>query len=162
MSTENMIAEETFLSSEQVDQLIQALCSFQKEFEDVEKTGNNPFYKSTYVTKTALVTATRELLAKHGLVILQGMFGKDKVSTRIYHVSGQWIQTSLFQFPLTKQDPHAIASATTYFLRQELMAALYVGGIDDDGNAASTVESTAGKVDAPNSLIQRFIDSNNK
>lgn len=136
MTTDTLARDENFSSSEQVNELVSALAAFQSEFEDVEKTGNNPFYKSSYVTKASLVEATRKLLAKHGLVVLQGMFSKNKVRTRIYHKSGQWIETSSFEFPRVKEDPHTIASAITYFSRQALMAALYVGGIDDDGNAA--------------------------
>lgn len=136
MTTDTSVMVDDFTSSQQIDQLITALCNFQKEFKDVEKTGNNPFYKSAYVTKSELVEKTRELLAKHGLVIVQGMFGKNRVITRIYHQSGQWMQTSCFEFPRVKEDPHTIASANTYFSRQALMAALYVAGVDDDGNAA--------------------------
>lgn len=146
MTTDISVKDETFSSSEQVDQLITALCGFHAEFKDVEKTGNNPFYKSSYVTKSALVEETRQLLSKHGLVVIQGMFGKNRVITRIYHKSGQWLETSSFEFPRIKEDPHTIASAITYFSRQGLMSALYVGGIDDDGNAAKEAFDKQAKV----------------
>lgn len=122
--------------SEQISDLVAALAEFHAEFEDVAKKGKNPFYKSSYVTKADLVSATRALLAKQGLVVVQRLEGNNRIITTIFHKSGQWLQVGDFEFPRPKEDPHAIASAITYFSRHQLMAALYIGGTDDDGNEA--------------------------
>jgi hypothetical protein len=83
----------------------------------------------------------RKPLGDNGLVVLQDVtLGEHGVSvtTRLVHVSGQWVEFGPLTVPLTKRDAQGVGSATSYGRRYALLAALgIVAEEDDDGNAAS-------------------------
>jgi hypothetical protein len=129
-------------TSETIAALIKALVEAQAEITNPIKGSDNPFYKSRYAALCDCIDSTKAILAKNGLVVIQGIEGTDKVQvpTRLYHVSGEWIETVTEMAP-TKTDPQGIASASTYARRYGRMAMLDVAGadMDDDGNAASEI-----------------------
>lgn len=117
-----------------------ALAKAQGEIEAASKDGTNPAFKSRYADLTAIWTACRPALSKHGISVTQwpvhGEDGRLHIVTRIAH-AGEWIKAH-FSIPVTKQDPQGYGSATTYAKRYTLAAALgVVADEDDDGNAAS-------------------------
>jgi hypothetical protein len=127
--------------SDNIGDLAAALAAAQGEFQAVPKTADNPFFHSKYADLPSVVLAASPILAKHGLSVSQlpDFDGEhDLLTTTIMHASGQWIEASARLY-LTKQEPQAQGSATTYMRRYA-----YSGGIgivtdtDDDGNAAST------------------------
>jgi len=111
---------------------------------------------STYATLAACMDASREALAENGLCVIQGPGVTNTeaktltITTRIFHESGEWIETA-FDMPLTKWSPHEAGSATTYGRRFALMAMLGLAPVDDDdGNAAAGAKPFK----APNVSVQ--------
>lgn len=131
-------------TSEQISELAKALAKAQGEINNAIKNSANPHFKSRYADLAAIWDVIREPISKHGLSVLQTINVEmtDKtsaivtVNTLLLHESGQWIRDSL-PLPITKVDPQAIGSASTYGRRYSLQAIAGVAGEDDDGNAAS-------------------------
>jgi len=134
-------------TSEKIDQICKALLDFHKEVNRIEKDGENPHFGNSYATIDQIIDEVRPLLAKHGLFIVQMATNDDpsevKLITRIYHSSGQWMESPPLTLKPQRQDPQAIGSAVTYARRYSLTSflALNTGEEDDDGNAASGLES---------------------
>lgn len=138
----------------------------QGEMRATPKSSDNPFFKSKYSNLATSVENAREVLAKYGLAVFQGMedySGTSKnaemifgvLRTTLAHTSGEYI-CSLF--PLTPKNctplpternpiaqpayfsPQAIGSAVSYARRYSFSAIInQVSGDDedDDGNVAS-------------------------
>jgi hypothetical protein len=129
------------LMSGSIANLAAALSAAQGEFEAVDKTASNPFFKSSYAPLPDVVMAAAPILAKHGLSVWQspteGADGKDRLWTVLLHSSGEYLGAFMPLRPV-KQDPQAQGSAITYGRRYAYMAALgLVADEDDDGNSAS-------------------------
>lgn len=132
-------------TSPEIKELVAALHAAQGKLEGVHKDRANPHFKSRYATFENVCDTIRPVLGEHGLVWTQhpgAMAGSERatcisVTTRIMHVSGQWME-STFVMPLVKVDPQGTGSAVTYALRYSLMAILGLPPTDDDdANAAS-------------------------
>lgn len=130
--------------SDEIAELIASLCAAQSEMYAVGRDGKNPHFRSQYATLDNILDTVRPILAKHGLVIIQGckneqtekITGLD-VTTTLAHKSGQWIATHIY-VPVSKQDAHAVGSALTYGRRYGAAAILAIStDADDDGNAAT-------------------------
>lgn len=116
-----------------------ALVKALSEMEGAAKTAANPHFRSKYANLEAVVDASRDVLAKHDLAVMQGaghvLDGKLHLTTRILHASGEWIESE-FSLPLAKPDPQATLAALTYARRGSLMAILGMPAVDDDGETA--------------------------
>lgn len=135
-------------SSETLIKISPALVSAVNSMAGVAKTTENDGFKkngkaSKYATLADCIEASRAALLANGLCVIQGPGATNTeaktlcITTRIVHVSGEWIETD-FDMPLTKWSPHEAGSATTYGRRFALMAMLGLAPVeDDDGNAAS-------------------------
>ena len=127
--------------SENIGKLAKALAAFQAEIQDPAREGENPHFKSKYVTIDALLIAVRPVAAKHGLSIVQSTGGNGQdigVTTMILHESGEWLMTDSLTIRPSQNNPQGCMSAITYSRRYSLSAALGVAwDDDDDGNAAS-------------------------
>ena len=134
-------------TSEKIEQICKALVDFHKEVDKIKKDGNNPHFGNSYATIDQIIDEVRPILAKHGLFVIQTPTNEDatevKMVTRIYHISGQWMESPPLTLKPQRQDPQAIGSAVTYARRYSLTSflALNTGEEDDDGNAASGLES---------------------
>ena len=133
-------------SSEQIDQLADALCKAQAEFPTIPKlhqakipTKNGGEYRYNYADLSDTVDAARPVLEKHGLAVAQmpGFDGHDLLSTRVMHSSGQWIEDDMRLF-LTADSPQAQGSAITYARRYAYCAALGIVADEDDDGASAT------------------------
>lgn len=128
-------------TSESIANIAKALASFQSEVKQPEKTGNNPHFKSKYVTLDGTVKAIHDCAPKHGLSYVQMPVTSESgvgVITLIMHDSGEFIQMEPFILPMDKNTAQGAGSATTYARRYSLSAAFgIVSDIDDDGNEAS-------------------------
>ena len=142
--------------SGKVDKLATALAKAQGEIVGARKTSKNPFFKSDYADLFEVLEATRPILSKHGLSIVQTNDGVEvigstaflHVGTMLMHTSGQWIRSFI---PLPIESPvncHKLGSAMTYGRRYGLSAMGGIAQMDDDGNAA-TISSTEPKEVAP-------------
>lgn len=127
--------------SEQIDQIAPALVAVQKAMKPAVKDATNPHFKSKYADLAAIWDACREPLNANGIFAGQNVTGDDRtvaVSTRLVHISGQWIEFGPLVIPLNKQDAQAVGSGVSYGKRYSLGAALgIVAEDDDDGNAAT-------------------------
>ena len=128
-------------TSESINELAKALAAFQSDVKQPEKDGNNPHFKSKYVTLDGTVKAIHECASKHGLSYTQMPVSDETgvgVVTVIFHQSGQFIEFDPFMLPLDRKNAQGVGSALTYSKRYALSAAFgIVSDIDDDGNEAA-------------------------
>jgi hypothetical protein len=129
-----------FTTSEQLGQLAKALAAAQFEMGAAVKGSVNPHFKSRYADFAAVVDASRPVLAKQGLALIQGTASEGAtvtVATRLLHTSGEWIESAL---TLTARDasPQALASVLTYGRRYGWSTLIGLAADeDDDGEKAS-------------------------
>lgn len=118
--------------------LAAALAAAQAEMSHASKDGKNPHFRSTYATLSSVLDATRPVLARHKIAILQLATSEGKtarVETRLIHESGEWISaTSTAE--ARDGSPQSIGSAQTYLRRYGLQAIAGIAAEDDDGEAA--------------------------
>jgi len=144
-----------FESSENTEQLDEALAKAQGEIDSAIKNATNPHFKSSYANLAAVYEACRESLSKHGITHTQWLIHTEDqrlhILTRLAH-KGQWMR-STSSIPVSKADAQGYGSATTYLRRYALMAAVGIPQDDDDGNAAAAAkpntQPTKPKVDPP-------------
>jgi len=154
--------------SGKIDKLATALAKAQSEIIGARKTSKNPFFKSDYADLFEVLEATRPILSKHGLSIVQINDGVEvigstaflHVGTMLMHTSGQWIKSFI---PLPIESPvncHKLGSAMTYGRRYGLSAMVGIAQMDDDGNAA-TVGTTNPKEIAPHHRAEKTVITGN-
>lgn len=134
--------------SESLATIAPAICKMQAELQPAMKDTKNPFFKSSYADLSSIWAAASGPLANHGLAVIQTLHKADPVfvgeevrhgvivETILMHSSGEWISGECY-YPLAKNDPQAVGSATTYGRRYGLQAILGIITEDDDGNAGS-------------------------
>jgi hypothetical protein len=127
--------------SESIAEIAKALGKFQTEVKQPEKDGNNPHFKSKYVTLDGTVKAIHECAPKHGLSYIQSPIMTESgvgVKTLLMHTSGEFIEFEPFLLPMDKKTAQGAGSAITYARRYSLSAAFgIVSDVDDDGNEAT-------------------------
>ena len=133
-------------TSESITGIAPALIKAQGEMSGIAKEGNNPAFRSKYVTLDSILDTIRPVLTKHGLMLSQGITSQsvtdDKVTaieveSRIIHASGEWVAQGVV-VPITKHDAHGFGSALTYGRRYSVSSLLAISADeDDDGNAAT-------------------------
>jgi hypothetical protein len=128
-------------TSESIANIAKALAAFQKEVKQPEKSGENPHFKSKYVTLDGTVKAIHDCAPTHGLSYVQMPVTNESgvgVVTLIMHESGEFIQMDPFILPMDKKTAQGAGSATTYARRYSLSAAFgIVSDLDDDWNEAT-------------------------
>jgi hypothetical protein len=127
--------------SNEINEIATALVAVQAAIQPAIKDSKNPFFKSSYADLASVWDACAELLASHGLSVVQ--LGEPApapdvmaLTTMLMHTSGQWIAGTM-ESPLSKQDAQAVGSCTTYLRRYGLAAMIGIRTEDDDGAAAS-------------------------
>lgn len=132
-------------TSEQINELGGALAKAQGAIKGALKSEVNPCFRSKYADLAATWDACRDALSANGLSVVQVTGGDDpqivRVTTRLIHASGQWIEGVTVMRPV-KADPQGIGSTITYARRYALAAIVGVAPEDDDGNAASSGQET--------------------
>jgi hypothetical protein len=63
--------------SESINELATALAKARTAFKKVEKTSENPFFKSRYADLSAIIDATHKALSDNGLSVIQGARGLE-------------------------------------------------------------------------------------
>lgn len=142
--------------SESIPNLAAALVAVQGELRGVAKDSTNPDFRSQYTSLDAMIAASRPVLAKNGLAVVQGATTPHSddtgnivaiaVETMLVHSSGEWLSNTAIM-PVVGRilkgggrapvDPQAGGSALTYGRRYGLAALLCLStDEDDDGNAA--------------------------
>lgn len=130
-------------------ELFKGLTKFRAQVKQPKLDSDNPFFKSTYLSLTGLITAIDEAIKGTGLAydqIIANYNQAPAVQTIITHESGGMLITKPFALRPTKADPQGIGSATTYARRYQLQALFGIAGEkDDDGNAASNPQGNQGR-----------------
>lgn len=175
-------------TSQELQQLAEALAKAQAELAPVPFDSNNPFYKSRYASLSAVIAEVRKVLPQHGLSIVQtptshmefGVFYAG-VETMLIHDSGQWIKGSVavpvvatelievFTRRFNKDGDAYYASPNilqeagkiiTYLRRYGIVSILMLSAEEDiDGNEpVQQVQPAVRKVEAKKSVSEKKSD----
>ena len=88
-------------------------------------------YSFTYATLAGILHHIRETLTKNGLWYSQ--FVRDGfMVTRLFHKSGEWMDTGNVPLPDVKGSPQDVGSIISYFKRYSLSAALGLASEEDN------------------------------
>lgn len=149
-------------TSESINELATALSKCQSEMGSAEMGADNPFFNSKYANISDVLKAIKAPLGNNGLSFVQTPISKDNeagVTTRLMHVSGQWMESTLC-LPVLKADPQGVGSVVTYSRRYALQSILGVPAADDDGNAVSVPSVTAEEVTAGYLTAREYLGGN--
>lgn len=148
--------------SESLANLGKGLAEFNGEVQKIAHDGKNPQFRSKYVTLDALIDATKPILQKHGLSVIQiplsGEDGQIGVKSLLLHDSGEFIESEpLYMKPMKMvkggeyveaPDAQAAGSTISYLRRYSYQAILNLStGEDDDGERAVGRGSDSGRSD---------------
>ena len=122
--------------------LYKGMFKFRTQLKQPKLDGDNPFFKSGYVTLEGVQKAVDEALKDTGLSYIQKVYndgnGGVGVETVIMHEAGEVLSSGQLSLRPTKNDPQGYGSAITYAKRYQLAAMFGISSDkDDDGNAAS-------------------------
>lgn len=134
-----------------ITELAKALAAAQGEFTNPTKDRTNPHFRNKYATLDSMQTATRPILAKHGLAIVQLPTVTPSLITRLMHSSGQYVES---ETPITANlKPQEYGSALTYMRRYSYAAILNITADEDDdaegAQSAKAPRAQAAKQEAP-------------
>ena len=121
-------------TSETLKEISVALVSAIGEIPNPPKNATNPHFKNRYADLASIIETVKPILLKNGLTVIQGSEADGNivtVRTRIVHVSGEWIETSL-TMTAAGSDPQKIGSAITYARRYSISSFLNIAADDDD------------------------------
>lgn len=115
----------------------------QSEFPKLQKDGENPHFRSSFITLDNLLDKVVPVLNKNGLSLVQSVTSVDGTPALTTTVSdGEGAVSSTMLLMMKSNDPQGQGSAITYARRYSLMALLgLAAGEDDDGNAANEAEN---------------------
>ena len=128
-------------TSPELDQLAPALVAALGELDDIARTrtADAGTYRYQYAELADVLAHVRGPLAAHGLAVSQGpqvLDGVVEVTTRVWHISGQWLEAAPLRLP-AGNTAQSTGSAITYARRYALMAVLGLAAEDDDGASAA-------------------------
>ena len=144
--------------SESLSSIAPDLVKAQAGINGVAKDGNNPIFRSKYITLDSILLAVRPVLSGCNIFLSQsvdqhsendGVINGVTVRSTLIHSSGEWIanEVTVPVNPIVGRDgkvqpvdAHRVGSAITYGRRYSLSALLAIGeasDTDDDGNTAS-------------------------
>ncbi len=132
------------LTSDNITSITPAFVAALGAVRDVVKDTDNAFGGYKYATLDAVTAMARPVLAANGLAVTQEVIEGEhaiKIVTRVWHISGQWIESE--PLPLAIEDrkgmthAQAIGSTITYGRRYALQAMLGITAeADDDASDA--------------------------
>jgi hypothetical protein len=155
-------------TSEKLEKLPLALLEFHKKVGKIIKSDNNPFFKSKYASLATILDVITEPLTDCGLIIIQFPTGLYQLTTRLQHISGEYMQ-STYEMQPVKHSPQDAGSVITYQRRYAIGAILNLNiDEDDDGNKASqgdkldkNVIDLIAKADSVQELEKVFLNNKN-
>lgn len=134
--------------SAELNSLFEALAKAQMEMEVAKLDASNPFFKSKYADLPSVVKASRPFLAKNGLAVLQRILpdsdGKQYLSTRLCHASGQWMESRMAINP-PKNDIQTVGSHITYLRRYNYASITGVVASDEDDDGENAMSAVRGQ-----------------
>ena len=128
-----------------MSEIYKAIMAVQQAAPSIDKTANNPFFKSKYADLPVIWKVIKPLMFAAGLVCSHTTFceGEDDfIRTKIVHAkSGEFIE-SVTKIRLTKGTAQEYGSYITYMRRYDVGAMLgLVTDKEDDGNSATAAQS---------------------
>lgn len=143
-------------TSPEINEIAAALAKAQGQMKNATLNKVNPHFRSKYADLAGIRDTVVPALTANGIAVVQTL-GRiansagevhDCVSTRLLHISGQWIE-SVCPLPSTP-DMQKMGSAITYARRYSLSAICGIAADeDDDANAASQPATQPAKVAEP-------------
>ena len=138
-------------TSDTIAEMAAALVKAQKDIKHPHKNASNPHLRNKFADLQSVIEATRPVLAKHGIALLQMAVSKDGhvgVCTRLQHSSGEYIEDSLC-LPVAERkglnQEQAAGCILTYLRRYAWQTACGVTAEpDDDGNEAKRTTTNNG------------------
>lgn len=134
-------------TSETIKEISAAFAKAQGAFARIEKSANNPFFRSKYATLDLILDAVRPALSVNGLHFSQDSERTDggiRVTSRLGHASGEWIESSIELPHIAKKsdrtghvadsrtDPQTFGSLVSYARRYGALLLLGVAPADED------------------------------
>ena len=124
----------------ELDKLAAALVKLQSLLSPVDKSADNPFFKSKYAPLPEIREALQPLLASCELALVTMPMIKDGANGLhfyLFHSSGQYLDGEWLLTPV-QRTPQGEGADTTFKQRYGIMAITgLVADLDDDGNEAS-------------------------
>lgn len=111
------------------------LLEFQKQQIVLQKKGNNPHFKSSYVTLNEVLESVVQPLNELGVVIIQTP-STEGLTTTLYDTTDDTFINSFLPY-VEASTAQKLGSNNTYNRRYALVTMLGLGDNDDDGNEAS-------------------------
>jgi len=139
------------MNSQALDKIAPALVAAIAEMPAVPMDGKNPFYKSKYATLGAVISATRDILAKHKLAVTQQAISNPEgdavgIRTVILHESGQFMSwEAVVKIPTQNNPGQEAGKLITYLRRYSLAAALNLYSDEDIDNNSHGQQNGNGK-----------------
>jgi hypothetical protein len=141
--------------SDSLSNIAPDLVKVQAGINGVARDGNNPIFRSKYITLDSILLAVRPVLSQFNIFLSQsteermnseGVVTSITVRSTLLHASGEWISNEV-TVPVNPAvdrngkvqlvDAHRVGSSITYGRRYSLSSLLAIGEDDDDGNTAS-------------------------
>jgi hypothetical protein len=147
-------------------EIFNALTLAQSEMPVVKMNSTNPFLKNKYADLGAVIEASRPILAKHLLAILQTPVSdgdKIGVTTMLVHKSGEWVEDTIF---INASDGKGLSSAqnagvTISYLRRYSWASILGLYADEDTDGHKPTPPTTTKVPMTLDEAKKYKDSKN-
>jgi hypothetical protein len=140
-------------TSESLDKVTEAVFALQGELKAVPKTKEVKAgkYSFKYAPLDAIVEYIAPLMQKHGLMFSQAV-NADVLTTRIFHRSGQWLESETF-LNRDHANMQGFGGEVTYKRRYALSALL--GIVSDDDNDVPHITARGALTDAMEQLSSR-------
>ena len=132
--------------SELTNELNTSLSSAFNEYPEISFNKKDGYYANEYADLNRIMVKMRPILSKYGLSVTNRTIlsesGETILETRIWHASGQWIE-SRARFIPSKNDAQTYASAMLHLTRMQVCAILNITVRDnpDDDNAIKQMAS---------------------
>lgn len=124
-------------------ELAKALTAVQAKIGTAAKSSKNNHFQNKYADLSEVWAAWQAIGPANGLSITQTLKvgdGRQLLVTTLLHTSGESITSEMLLTP-TKNDMQGMGSAITYARRYSLAALVGIVQEDDDGNAASDIQT---------------------
>ena len=122
-------------TSEKVAAITVDLIKAHADINHAIKDAKNPHFKNDYATLESVIDASKQVLLRNNIVVLQSLSDKS-LTTRLQHASGEFFESEITLL-VDKNNMQGMGSAITYARRYSLAAILNMSQADDDGNEAT-------------------------
>lgn len=127
-----------------------------QEIGKINKSADNPFFKSKYADLNTILDVVEPILHKYGLVLIQPI-KNGKVCSQVIDIETKEGIYSEIELPIIS-DPQKLGSCISYFRRYTLQSLLSLSMQDDDSNSATeSVKNTKPTID--NSRFEKALEA---